>query len=168
MAGTGPNSSLSEAVGSYLSDLSPEAKKASQAEVSSFARWFGKERPIGGLAPAEIESFAERLSVSDADYLRKMALIKAFLVYAKKKNWTSTNLSVHLKPKKGKIKTSASVKKRAGKNGTPEAISMTRQGHAELKEELAWLKDERHKVITEVRKAAADKDFRENAPLHAA
>ena len=55
----------------------------------------------------------------------------------------------------------------AGKDA-PETISLTRQGHAELKAELAALQNERHEVIAEIRRAAADKDFRENVPYHAA
>ena len=163
MTSSRQNSSLGEATSAYLSDLSQEEKLASQQEVSKFARWFGKERPLSGLTPAEIESYAERVSLSDADYIRKLGLIRAFLAYAKKKDWTKTNLSIHLKAKKGKSRARPSARKDA-----PEPISLTRQGHAELKAELEALQTERHVVIAEMRKAAADKDFRENAPLHAA
>jgi transcription elongation factor GreA len=45
---------------------------------------------------------------------------------------------------------------------------MTREGFDKLSAELETLKDARHKVIGEITRAAADKDFRENAPLHAA
>lgn len=160
----GKNQSLGDAVSGYLSGLAPEVKKSAQAELNRFTRSFGKDRPIRELTGTDIESFAERLSVSDADYPKKLDLIKTFLVYAKDKELTKSNLSIHLKPRKGK----AIARKGKAKKGAPEPISMTRQGHAKLKEELAGLKEERHKVIAEVRKAAADKDFRENAPLHAA
>ncbi|MEE8419591.1 MAG: GreA/GreB family elongation factor, partial [Dehalococcoidales bacterium] len=39
---------------------------------------------------------------------------------------------------------------------------------SELETEIDTLKNERHDAIDEMRKAAADKDFKENAPLHAA
>ncbi|MEK7354408.1 MAG: GreA/GreB family elongation factor, partial [Chloroflexota bacterium] len=42
------------------------------------------------------------------------------------------------------------------------------EGHAKLKAELTSLHSERHVVIAEIHKAAADKDFRENTPFHAA
>ena len=45
---------------------------------------------------------------------------------------------------------------------------MTQQGYAALKAELAALKSKRSEAIDEVRRAAADKDFHENAPLDAA
>ncbi|OGO05975.1 MAG: hypothetical protein A2Z76_03245 [Chloroflexi bacterium RBG_13_56_8b] len=50
----------------------------------------------------------------------------------------------------------------------PPPTSLTRQGYDELKAELAELKSRRPKIIEDIRRAAADKDFRENAPLDAA
>lgn len=158
---------LGEAANDYIASLTPSEGKASQQQVSKFARWFGRERPISGLLPAEVESYAEQLSTSDKDYLKNFDSVKAFLVYAKKKGWTKTNMSVHLKIKvkagKGRVKKGSASRKDA-----PEPISLTREGHAKLKAELEVLHDERLVVIAEMRKAAADKDFRENAPLHAA
>ncbi|MBI2830791.1 MAG: transcription elongation factor GreA [Chloroflexi bacterium] len=49
-----------------------------------------------------------------------------------------------------------------------EPATLSREGLAELEAELASLKSRRSSAIEEVRKAAADKDFRENAPLEAA
>lgn len=155
---------LSEATGYYLSDLKPDVRATSQLEVTKFARWFGRERSLGGLTPAEVESYAEQLSLSDTDYAKKLEVVKAFLVYAKKKDWTKTNLSVHLKVKVRKGKT----KQPSAKKEAPETISLTKQGRVELQAELVALLEERHTVIAEMRKAAADKDFRENAPLQAA
>ena len=158
---------LGEASSDFLSGLPPEEKKASQQEISKFARWFGRERPLSGLIPAEIESYAEQLSTSDKDYLKNFDSIKAFLVYAKKKGWTKTNMSIHLKIK---VKAGKGRTKKGSANGkaAPEAVSLTREGHAKLKAELTALHGERHLVIDEIHKAAADKDFRENTPFHAA
>jgi len=50
----------------------------------------------------------------------------------------------------------------------PQTTPLTRQGYAALEAELAVLKSKRFQAIDEIRKAAADKDFRENAPLEAA
>jgi transcription elongation factor GreA len=50
----------------------------------------------------------------------------------------------------------------------PETLTLTRQRHAEIKAELDSLRSKRLKVIEEMHRAAADKDFRENAPLQAA
>jgi transcription elongation factor GreA len=49
-----------------------------------------------------------------------------------------------------------------------EQIHLTSEGHAALKSELEALQNERPRVAEQIRHAAADKDFRENAPLEAA
>ncbi len=135
----------------------------SQQEVYRFARWYGWERPFAGLTAPEIAKYAEQLSLSDADYTKKLELIRAFLIYAKKEGWSKSNLAVHVKTRKGKI----SPRPLPGR-APSETIFLTRGGYAELEAELAILKDKRPKAIDEVRRAAADKDFRENAPLEAA
>ena len=50
----------------------------------------------------------------------------------------------------------------------PQVVSLTEQGHAEMERALVTLRSRRIEAIDEVRRAAADKDFRENAPLDAA
>lgn len=155
--------SLGEAASQFLVSLPPEAREVSQQEVFRFARWYGWERPFAELTAPNVANYAERLSLSDADYTKKLELIRAFLVYAKKEGWSKTNLAVHLRPKK--VKPSPQISPR---RGLPQAISLTKQGYAELEAELATLKDRRPQAIEEMRKAAADKDFRENAPLGAA
>ncbi|MEE8414364.1 MAG: transcription elongation factor GreA [Dehalococcoidales bacterium] len=163
MVSTEENPSLGEAAGYFLSDLAPEESGVSRQEVNKFVRWFGRERPFTGLTASEIDNFAEHFSRSDTDYLSKLALIRAFLIYAKKKRWSKTNLATHLKARKGKTKPIASAR-----GAVMEAVSITRQGQAELEAELTILQDERYQAIDEITRAAADKDFRENAPLDAA
>jgi len=155
--------SLGEAASHFLVSLLPEAREVSQQEVYRFARWYGWERPFAELTAPDIANYAERLSLSDADYTKKLELIRAFLVYAKKEGWSKSNLAIHLRPKK--VKPSSQI---SPGRGLPEAISLTKQGYTELEVELAALKDKRPQAIDEMRKAAADKDFRENAPLGAA
>jgi len=110
-----------------------------------------------------VANYAERLSSSDTDYEKKLELIRAFLAYAKKEGWSKVNPAAHLKTKKAKTRMPSSSKR-----NLPETVSLTSQGHAEMKAELAALQEQRAQAIDEIRKAAADKDFRENAPLEAA
>jgi transcription elongation factor GreA len=49
-----------------------------------------------------------------------------------------------------------------------EAVTLTRQRYEEIETELANLKKRSRELISEIQRAAADKDFRENAPLAAA
>ena len=154
--------SLSEAASRFLAKLSPGERSASQQEVYGFVRWYGGERPFAELTAPEIANYAERLSLSDTDYIKKLELVRAFLVYAKKEGWTNTNLATHLRIRKGKALLRSSSRRDV------EIISLTQQGYAELEAELTALKDKRPEAIDEIRRAAADKDFRENAPLEAA
>ena len=161
--GSRQNPGLGEAAGQFLAGLSPAERETSQPEVYKFVRWYGRERPFAGLTAPEVANYAERLSLSDTDYGKKLELIRAFLAYARKAGWSKSNLATHLKAKK----TRAGPRPSARQN-LPEAIPLTREGYAELETELSVLKNKRPQLIEEMRRAAADKDFRENAPLAAA
>lgn len=155
--------SLGEAAGRFLADLPSEESTRSQQEIYRFVRWFGGERPFNEVTAAGIGNYTEHLSLSDTDYTKKLEMIRAFLGYAKKKRWSKTNLAIHLKPKKGKSK-----QVMPSRRSIIETALLTKQGYAEIEAELAALRQKRIEVIGEIRKAAADKDFRENAPLQAA
>lgn len=157
------NPDLGEAASRFLARLAPGEREASQQEIHKFVRWYGRARPVAGLTAPEVANYAERLSLSDTDYSKKLELIRAFLIYAKKEGWSKSNLATHLKTRKAKTSSQASARQ-----GLPETISLTQQGYTELKSELATLKNKRPQLIEEMRIAAADKDFRENAPLAAA
>ena len=155
------NPSLGDAATRFLAKLSSQEREASQPEVYKFVRWYGWERPFAGLAAPEVASYAERLSLSDTDYGRKLDQLRVFLTHAKKEGWSKANLTVHLKAKKAKAGPSTA-------KGLPEVIELTRQGYDEMKSELDALKAKRPELIEQIRRAAADKDFKENAPLAAA
>ena len=154
---------LEEAASHFLVDLSPEDRGPNQQEIHRFVRWFGRERPLASLTAAEVANYAQRLSTSDADYARKLERLRAFLVYARKEGWSQTNLAAHLKVKKEPVKLRSSSRRRS-----PATVFLTRQGYAEMEAEMVVLLGKRSAAITEIQKAAADKDFRENAPLQAA
>ncbi len=163
MNSSSKNPSLGEAASSFLSSLPPKEGETSQQAIYGFVRWYGWERLFTGLTAQEVANYAEQLSLSHANYLNNLELIQAFLVYAKKQGWSKTNLAAHLKTKKAKARLPSSARQ-----NLPPATSLTRQGYTELKAELADLKSRRSQAIDEMRMAAADKDFRENAPLEAA
>jgi transcription elongation factor GreA len=154
---------LEEAASQFLARLTTRERETSQPEVYKFVRWFGRERALANLGGREVASYAERLSSSDTDYGRKLGQLRAFLAHARKMGWSRTNLAVHLKAKKVKAGSAPEVKQ-----GLPEVIELTRQGYAEMENELKALKSRRPELIEQIRRAAADKDFKENAPLAAA
>ena len=154
---------VAEAAACFIEGLSAEERELYQQSINHFARWFGKDRIICELMPPEVANYAERLSISDAEYTKKLDIVKIFLAYAKKEGLTKLNLSTHLKSKKCKVKSSNGIKKDA-----PPKMVLTSEGYEKVKNELEELKKQRPQAIEEVSKAAADKDFRENAPLDAA
>jgi transcription elongation factor GreA len=154
--------SLGEAATLYLSKLSSKARDASQTEVYKFARWYGWESLFSRLAGPAVASYAEQLNTSDIDYEKKFEVLRAFLAYGKKSGWSQTNLATHLKTRKGKSGPAV------GGRRLREAVSLTQQKYDELTAELDNLKKRSRELIGEIQRAAADKDFRENAPLDAA
>jgi transcription elongation factor GreA len=160
---TKPNPALSEAASQFLVSLAPDERGESQQEIYRFVRWFGWERSMNSFTPPEVANYAGRLSVSDPSYMKKFELIKAFLVYASKQGWCKGNLATHFKTRLGKTGLPVSTRQ-----GVGEATPLTRQGYADIEAELVSLKSKRSQSIDEIRRAAADKDFRENAPLDAA
>jgi transcription elongation factor GreA len=154
--------SLAEVETGFLAGLPPDQKDEFRQELNKFVRWCGKSRPIRDITAIEVANYAESINSATTDVSKVTAAVKAFLAYAKKEGLTSTNLSVHLRVKKlTSARTSAT-------KGKPSTIVMTATGYEELKTELTELKKERPKLSEDIHKAAADKDFRENAPLEAA
>ncbi|UCE98390.1 MAG: transcription elongation factor GreA [Dehalococcoidia bacterium] len=154
--------SLSEAANRFLGSLPSEESNISQQAINQFVRWFGRERQLNSIAADEIAKYAQRMPSSVANYDKKLEAAKAFLVYCRKEEWLKKNLAVHIKIKKEK----PSLKKKIEKKGI--SIPLTKAGYDLMAKELLELKNQKPSIIEEIRRAAEDKDFRENAPLHAA
>lgn len=147
----------------FLTSLPPDKKQDSQQEVNKFVRWFGEKRLFGGLTVPEISSYCEHINSTVTNPAEKLEPVKDFLSYTHKQGLTRTRLAIHIKFKK-----TTSRGRHSSRRETEDGISLTAQGYAALEAELTSLKNERPRVAEELRSAAADKDFRENAPLEAA
>ena len=147
---------LTEAADAFLSHLSPEERGKTQAEIFKFVRWLGSSRQVKDINPVDVADYGDQIMPSAAKP------VKSFLTYIKKQGAISMSLAPHLKPKKTFSKTAV-----VWQSGRVQA-SLTTQGYAKLEKELANLRNQRSQVIKEIQIAAADKDFRENAPLAAA
>jgi transcription elongation factor GreA len=150
------NLTITEVADAFLSHLPPEEKGKVQAEIFKFVRWIGSSRRVKDISPVDVASYGEQIIPS------AVKPVKSFLMYTQKQGFSSMSLAPHLKAKKTSAKTVA-----AGQ-GEQVPVTLTAQGYAKLEKELVNLKDQRSRVIEEIQKAAADKDFRENAPLTAA
>ena len=153
---------LAQAATQFLASLSPQDRETAQQEVNKFIRWYGMERRIKGLAAQEVARYAERMDTSSANVEARLGPVKAFLSYAKKEGLTAANLSVHMRVKK------RAAKRKPARGRQVDRLSLTADGYEQLKAELSGLQAERHTIAEDIRLAAADKDFRENAPLDAA
>ncbi|RJO62186.1 MAG: transcription elongation factor GreA [Dehalococcoidia bacterium] len=158
-----PGMTLNDAAGKFLRGLPPDIARASAPEVRHFVSWFRGEKLIESLTPLDVAGYSERFSASDTDHARKLEILRKFLTCAKKEGWTESNLSVHLKARKDKTLPAA----RTPQTQTDMGV-VTQQGYDDIQKELILLRSQRPTVLEDIRRAAADKDFRENAPLHAA
>ena len=147
---------LAEAANAFLLNLAPQERGKTQAEISKFVRWFGSSRQVQDINPVDVASYSEQIIPSSVKPL------KSFLTYIRRKGFSKTNLAPHLRARK------TSPKRATSQQSFEVRPSLTAQGYAKLKSELASLKNQRSQVIEEIKRAAADKDFRENAPLTAA
>jgi transcription elongation factor GreA len=145
----------------FLTSLPTEERTDKQQEVNRFVLWYGKERSISHITPTEVETYAQWTAASTGDINKKLEPVRSLFHYAKKERLLKTSLAPHLRIKQAQTKGPARRKPQ-------QQITLTANDHAELKTQLAALEEERVLVAEEMRIAAADKDFRENAPLHAA
>ncbi len=151
------DSTLAEVVAEFLVSLPPEEREKEQDKVHKFIHWVGLHRKVSELSPLDIAGYAEQISSSETKP------VKSFLTYIHRSGFCKTNLAVHLRVKRPSYKATAS-----SQQNDKASITLTTEGHTKLQAELANLKSQRTNVTQELRRAAADKDFRENAPLSAA
>ena len=133
-------------------------------ELHRFSQWCGSDRELTALSPVLISEYAEQIGGSGTapQAAGRLQAVRGFLSYARKKRMISENLAQHVRIPKRKAGARVPVNDSAGR------IELTPEGHARLVKQLAGLKSERAPIATQIRRAAADKDVRENAPLEAA
>ena len=147
---------LAEVAHSFLSSLPQEQRSEVQAEVLKFVRWLGSSRQVKDITALDVASYGEQTIPSG------VKPVKSFLVYIRKNGFTGASLAPHLRARRPSSKTGISWQ------ATRRGATLTAQGYAELQSELASRKSQLPEIVEEIQKAAADKDFKENAPLAAA
>lgn len=153
------NLSLAEALSQYLPGLKD---RNGQQELNRFIQWCGRDRAVRELTPSEVADYGESAGMWGLDSARAK-VVKSFLSYLKDRRHIGTSLAPHLKvskSKKGARRPYFSLSK--------EQAELTPEGYTKLQSRLEMLKEEKLNVISDIKKAMADKDFKENAPLDAA
>ena len=140
----------------FLAGLDGPKRSTHEAAVQKFARWYGRHRPVGTIRPRDVDAYCQTVVLGQA------AALRAFFSYAYRKRLTTRGLASRVKVRKDPNDPSRT-------SGTAaEAIQVTREGIDDLRAQLDELQNQKTVVIQQMRTAAADKDFRENAPLQAA
>jgi transcription elongation factor GreA len=152
---------LTEAASRYLATLPPQQRQESQPEVYRFVHWYGAERRTHELRGHDVSAYAEALGATAVDSSQRLEILRGFFAFVRKQGFTPTNLATHLRLRK----TAAPA---VGGGRAIREVHLTSDGHAALLAELENLRSQRPRVAEELRRAMADKDFRENAPLDAA
>ncbi|MBI2919183.1 MAG: GreA/GreB family elongation factor [Chloroflexi bacterium] len=152
---------LIQAAIQFLAALSAEKQAEARTEVHRFVQWCGQDRPLASLTPLDMENYAES-RLGAADVLQRLAPVRAFLQFGHKEGLTTANLAPHLRVRK------VSSKARQGPAAQAAGPKLTTEGREKVLKELEEQRAKRPVLADEIKRAAADKDFRENAPLEAA
>lgn len=154
---------LVETANAYLQEHKiKKGESASAQELNRFVRWYGGQNKASALTPLDIEKYVEYSARASGDLSSRMEPVKDFLNHLHESGMTDHKLSTHLKYKRSNSKSSDPRKNSKNVN------YLTREGHQKLKAEYDELVKQRVSVADDLKKAMADKDFRENAPLDAA
>lgn len=167
---TDPTPRVSEALVHF--EASKKAKKTAKEgyqELRRFVRWSG-DREVGRFTPHDMENYAREVGQSGADSAQqRLQPVKAFVDYWKEQGWISIRLATHLRPPRSKTSgASRTAGARHAKSAGEGRTYLSQEGYDRLLQQVEDLKAERVGVTEEIRRAMADKDFRENAPLDAA
>jgi len=155
--------SLGDAAGAFIAKAEPSDRAIYQQEIGKFVRWYGGSQPVSKISIRDVDTYVSEVESQTGTSTDRLEPLKAFFSYAKQQGLTATNLAVHVR-----------VRKNSGKKVTKVAehsqrvVHLTPEGYAKLKDELDSLINLRPKIAEELRLAAADKDFRENAPYDVA
>lgn len=148
---------LIQAATQFLASLSGQRRAEAQAEVHRFVQWCGQDRSVATLTALEVANYAESRSGAP-DAVQRLEPVRTFLQFVKKEGFTTSGLAQHLRARK--------IVVRASKAQSPQAVVvLTREGRSQVEQELVALRAKRPYLAAELKRAAADKDFRENAPL---
>lgn len=155
---------LGEALREYLIALKPEARVVQESYVRKYVEHAGESTIIVTLTGSRVESYAEtQIRSADPNAPERVAALKAWFQYLKKKGYAGQNFGVHIR-----------VRRVAGRSSGQQVrveqapIEMTADGLEARKKELEELKATRPAIVEAIALAREDKDFRENAPLQAA
>lgn len=151
---------LDDLANEFLETLTQRKRQKVEPAVFKFVRWFGKESLAKKITGQQVEQYAHELSITAAT--ESSPHVRAFLNFAHKQGTFQLSLAPSFRVRKSTI-TAKEGPKRA------RVVShLTKEGLENIESEVKELKSQRPALAEAINRAAADKDFRENAPLEAA
>lgn len=153
---------LWDAISNYLQSVKAAERNAAAQELGRFARWYGGERILRQISPGDLERYQEQFTVNGNDPT-KLTPLRQFFSDARKNKLIDSSLAAHIRIRR---KTGPRL---ASEAAVAEQVELTQTGFDQLQAELVRLESiEQPAARQELQRAAADKDFRENAPYDAA
>jgi transcription elongation factor GreA len=155
--------SFTEALSQFVA-VKKSGKKGMEGhqEIGRFIAWFGRDRRVSELTPAEVADYAQHVGLGGSESTQKLSPVKGFLGFLKDEGWVETGLATHLRVPRSRRTSGGRASAAAA------ATQLSKEGFERLQEQVESLKGERVNVLEDIKRAMADKDFRENAPLDAA
>ena len=155
--------SFTEALSQFVA-VKKNGKKGMEGhqEIGRFIAWFGRDRRVSELTPAEVADYAQHVGLGGSESTQKLSPVKGFLGFLKDEGWVETGLATHLRVPRSRRTSGGRASAAAA------ATQLSKEGFERLQEQVESLKGERVNVLEDIKRAMADKDFRENAPLDAA
>ena len=176
-----PVNTLIKSVNLYTNRMRKSRKETIKNDLSSFIQWltislenksYDKNSNLENInlniiEPFFIEQYVKitNLKHSNQNASKKLTVARDYLNYIHTEGFTESNLGNHIRNKKGRRSGSVSLKSKVHEG---DLIEISKEYHDSLEKELNVKYKEREDVVVDINKAAADKDFRENAPLEAA
>ncbi len=156
---------IQDAITDYIITLPDSKKRGVHPELTKFARWLGPNNVLSTLTPSDISPYSNTFGASASDTNKqRVAAVKDFLNYLKKKGYIEVSLGPHLRVRKPNINASRGGAMRR----RDSEVQITQEGYDEMVNQLERLRKETIRLADEIERAAASGDVRENAPLEAA
>ena len=158
--------SISEALTHFVA-AKKSAKSVQQGhqELGRFVAWCGRDRKVADLSPIEVAEYAQQIGLGGSESVHRLSPVKTFLAYWKDQGWIENGLASHLRVPRTR-RTTAGAK--TANRPTYSGSQLSQEGYDRLVAQLDGLKGERAIVLEDIKRAMADKDFRDHAPLEAA
>ena len=144
--------------------------KEGYQELRRFVLW-SRDREVGRFTPHDMEQYARQIWQNDpGSAQQRLQPVKAFVDYWKDQGWITIRLATHLRPPRSKASGAGrATASRPSKQAEEGRTYLSQEGYDRLLQQVEDLKAERMQIAQETgRSVAADKDFKEGAPLHAA